>query len=111
MALSAYCLLQTDAWRLCSHFTGNISSHIVRRLADTFFHLLQTPDITVGCEAPKEVAEDLPGEDDDADMTDAEDAPPATEADNTDGDIAGDVKAAVTPAMQGLVQMLTSLLI
>ncbi len=67
---------------------------------------MQTPDSTVGCEAPNEAAEDLPGEDDDEDMTDAEDATPATEADNTDGDAAGDIEAAVTPATQGQVQML-----
>ncbi|KAL0046770.1 hypothetical protein WJX82_009405 [Trebouxia sp. C0006] len=62
----------------------------------------QIPDSTVGCEAPKEAAEDLPGEDDGADMTDAEDARPATEADNTHEDAAGDIEAAVTPATQGL---------
>ncbi len=76
---------------------------MVRSLADTGFPLLQTSDSKVGSEAPKEAAEHLPGEDDDADMTDAEDAPPAAEADNTDGDVAGDIEAAVTPAPQGLV--------
>ena len=77
---------------------------MVRSLADTVFPLLQTSDSKVGNEAPNEAAEDLPGEDNDADMTDAEDAP--TEADNTAGDAAGDIEAAVTPALQGLVQML-----
>ena len=104
--LSACCLLQTEAWMLYPHLTGNLSPHILRALADSFFPLLQTSDSKVGSEAPREAAEHLPVEDDDADMTDAEDVPPATEADNTDGDIAGDIEAAVTPALQRLVQML-----
>ena len=68
---------------------------------------MQASDSKVGSEAPDEAAEDLPGEDDDADMTDAEDSP--TEADNTAGDAARDIDAAVTPALQGLVQMLLRL--
>ena len=92
---------------LYPHLTSNLSPHILRAPADSFFPLLQTSGGKVGSEAPKEAAEHLPAEDDDADMTDAEDAPPATEADNTDGDIAGDIiEAAVTPALQRLVQML-----
>lgn len=67
---------------------------------------MQTSAGKVGCEAPTEAAEDLLGEDDDADMTDAEDAPPATEADNTHEDAAGDIEAAVTSATQELVQVL-----
>jgi hypothetical protein len=106
MPLLACCLLQTEAWMLYPHLTGNKLPDMVKPLPDTFFPLLQIPDSTVGCEAPKEAAEDLPGEDDGADMTDAEDAPPATEADNTHEDAAGDIEAAVTPATQGLVQML-----
>ncbi|KAL0036922.1 hypothetical protein WJX77_005063 [Trebouxia sp. C0004] len=56
----------------------------------------QASDSKVGSEAPKEAAEDLPGEDDDADMTDAEDAPPATEAGNTHEDAAGEIEDADT---------------
>jgi len=70
------------------------------------FPLLQTSDSKAGSDAPNEGAEDLQDADDDADMTDAEDAAPATEADNTGGDTAGDIEAAMTPALQGLVQML-----
>ena len=103
---SVYRWLQTDAWMLYPRLTDNKLPCMVTSLADTVFPLLQTSDSKVGNEAPTEAAEDLPGEDDDPDMTDAEDAPPATEADNNDGDAAGDIEATVTPALQGLVQML-----
>ena len=79
---------------------------MVRSLADIAFPLLQTSDSKAGRNAPKEAAEHLSSEDEDADMTDAEDAPPATEADNTHKDAAGDFEAAATPVLQGLVQML-----